>query len=295
MLGDYGKKVQPADIVLISVIGLVALVMLFPFYNVLIVSVAAYEDIAKSTLYLLPVSFDLSNYRLVMMDQTIVKSLGVSVFITVAGTATSLFFTTAAAYALSKKTLPFRKVFMNLILFTMFFSGGLIPYYLLIKDLGLRNNLLVFILPGLINTFYLIIMKNYFLSLPAEIMESAFMDGANELVILVRIIIPVSAPVIASVVLFLSVDKWNDWWTAMIFINKAELMPMQNVIRKMVVEMSNNLGIAMQTLMKKRNRPTYMMGLRMAAVVVATVPVLIIYPFLQKYFASGVMLGSVKG
>lgn len=295
MSSDYKTKPERGDILLAVVLGIMALIMLFPFYNLLIISFAKYESIAKSSLYLLPVSFDLSNYRLVMMDRSIVSALGVSVFITVAGTLVSLLFTTAASYALSKKYLPFRKVFMNLILFTMFFSGGLVPYYLLIKNLGLRNNILVFIIPGVINTFYLIIMKNYFMSLPMEIMESAFIDGANEMVILMKIIIPVSAPVIASIALFLAVDKWNDWWTALLFVNKSELLPLQNVLRRMVVEMSNSLGIAMQTLMKSRNRPTYMPGLRMAAVVITTVPVLIVYPFLQRYFASGLMLGSIKG
>jgi putative aldouronate transport system permease protein len=270
-----------------------ALTMCFPFYYVVIVSLASPAAFAQSSLYILPYTFDLSAYRFLLQSNVVVSSVLVTVATVALGVAFSMAMTVTAAYALSKKTLPLRRLWMGLIVFTMFFGGQLIPYYLTIKRLGLIDNLLVMILPVGINTFYLIIIKNHFQSVPQSLEESAKLDGANDLQVLVRIFVPVSMPIMATFILFYAVERWNEWWLPLLFISKPNLKPLQIVLRETVSNL-DNIASSTGRMYAARNAVNSQ-AVRMAMVVMTTVPILLVYPFLQKHFANGIMLGSIKG
>ncbi|SFB06846.1 putative aldouronate transport system permease protein [Cohnella sp. OV330] len=290
------KKWSPFDIGAFIVLGLLAVITFFPFYNVLIVSVAKFEAISKSDFYIVPLSFDLTAYKLLLEDAKFWTSFLNSVIVTVAGVAFSMAISVAGAYALSKRGMPGRNAMLSLILFTMFFNGGLIPFYLIVKDLGLVNNLLVMIVPAGLNTFYLIIMKNYFGGIPESLEESAKLDGANDLYILYKIILPISAPFMATFALFYAVERWNEWWYALIFISDASKAPLQIYLRETLITSNSMLSLMAQTLAEQRqSAKVYAPALQMAAIVVSSLPIIAVYPFLQKHFDKGIMVGSIKG
>ncbi|MFC3803983.1 carbohydrate ABC transporter permease [Cohnella sp. GCM10012308] len=290
------KKWSPFDIGAFIVLGLLTVVTFFPFYNVLIVSVARFDAISKSDFYILPLSFDLSAYKLLVEDTKFWTSFLNSVIVTVAGVAFSMAISVAGAYALSKRGMPGRNAMLSLILFTMFFNGGLIPFYLIVKDLGLVNNILVMIIPAGLNTFYLIIMKNYFAGIPESLEESAKLDGANDLYILYKIILPISAPFMATFALFYAVERWNEWWYALIFISDASKAPLQIYLRETLITSNSMLSLMAQTLAEQQqSAKVYTPALQMAAIVLSSVPIIAVYPFLQKHFDKGIMVGSIKG
>jgi putative aldouronate transport system permease protein len=194
-------------------------------------------------------------------------------------------------YALSRKPYPGRKLFFMFILFTMLFNGGMVPFYLVVRSLKLINTIWAIVLPGGMNTFYMILMYNYFQSLPESLVESARLDGAGDWTILFRIIMPLSLPIIATITLFFTVDKWNEWFNAMIFIRKSTLQPLQLVLRSMIVDSQSINEINTLATVMERSFP---MGLKMAAVLVTMFPIMCIYPFLQKHFTKGIMLGAIK-
>lgn len=290
----FKKRINITDAVILGILGMLAFIMVFPFYNMFIISFARYESIIKYPIYLFPVSFDFSSYKFILSEPAFIKALGVSAFVTVISTLLSIICSTAAAYAFSKRNIPGVKLIMRFIIFSMFFSGGLIPYYLQMKSLHLIDNVPVLVLSGFINTFYLIIMRNFFFNVPKSLEDSAKIDGANDLYILFKIIIPVSAPIIATMLLFYSVDRWNDWWTALIFISNPKLRPMQIVLRNIVIDRSSALTGDLSRAVQQSERPVYPMSLRMSTIFITTLPILLVYPFLQKYFMHGLMLGSIK-
>jgi putative aldouronate transport system permease protein len=283
-----------ADVIITAILVLLTLAVLFPFYNMLLISVAKYEDIISTPIYLFPKAIDLANYRMAVLYPNFINSVGVSVFVTIVGTALSLLTTTMGAYALSRKHLPFRKFFFYLLVVTMYFGGGLIPWYLVMKSLGFVDNIWVMVVPPLINTFYLILMRNYFAGIPDELEESAKMDGANDIQILFRIMVPIAAPIIATIALFYAVDRWNDWWLAMIFLQDPTKLPLTLILRRMVVDATIDLGNAMMNAMRDANIQVHSRSLQMATVTLTTIPILLVYPFLQKYFTKGIMLGAIK-
>ncbi len=201
-------------------------------------------------------------------------------------------FSVVAAYVLSRKRLMGRGALLGAILFTMLFSGGLIPTYLVICDLGLDNTVWSMILPTMISTYYLIIMKNYFAGIPASLEEAARIDGANDAVILTRIFVPISKPFMATFALFYAVERWNGWWEAFLYINKKDIKPLQIYLRDILVSFNTQLGSQAQSVMT--GGKVFVQSVQMAAIVVTMVPILCLYPFLQKYFVKGVMIGSVK-
>lgn len=290
------KKWSVFDIVAFVVLGLLAIVTFFPFYNVLIISVAKFEAISKSDFYIFPLSFDLSAYKLLLQDMKFWTSIFNSVIVTVVGVLFSMTISVAGAYALSKRGMPGRNIMLSLILFTMFFNGGLIPFYLVVKDLGFVNNILVMIIPAGLNTFYLIIMKNYFNTIPESLEESAKLDGANDLYILFKIIIPISAPFMATFALFYAVERWNEWWYALIFISDAAKAPLQIYLRETLITSNSLLSQMAQTITEQEQTgKVYTPALQMAAIVVSSIPIIVVYPFLQKHFNKGIMVGSIKG
>ena len=288
------SKASVFDVVLLVILGLLALITLYPFYQVLIISVSNTVSYAQHPLYLLPYEFDTLGYRTIFHDKAFFTSLGVTLFVTIVGTALNMILSVAGAYALSRKTLIGRNVILGLIVFTMLFNGGVIPTYLVINDLGLVNNIWVMVLPSAISTYYLIIMKNYFVSLPSSLLEAAKLDGANEVTILWRIIIPISMPFIATFFLFYAVERWNEWYQAYLYINKTEIQPLQIYLRNVLISMSNNLSSIAKQMMQSHTQRVSTQAIQMATIVVTTVPILCVYPFVQKHFVKGIMVGGIK-
>ena len=288
------KRIELFDIINVLFLCMLAFISIFPFYYVLIISVAKFEDVSKQLIYLFPTSIDLSAYKVVLSGDNILSAFMVSLFVTAAGAAFNMLLTIMAAYGLSKKGMPGRNALLTFVVFTMFFNAGLIPYYLTVKGIGLINSIFVMIIPLGINTFYLIIMKNFFTALPHSLEESAKIDGANDIYILYKIIIPTSAPIIATITLFYSVDRWNEWWHAMLFITDKEKFPLQMVLREILFDFSQTLGNSMGASIRASRINIYPRSIQMAIVVVTAVPILLVYPFLQKHFTKGIMLGSIK-
>lgn len=281
------------DIVIAVILGFMTLAAVFPFYQVVLLSFADMASYAKHPLYLLPYCFDLTGYKTIFEDPMFFTSLGVTLFITLVGTSLNMFLSVMGAYVLSRKYLMGRKVILNLIIFTMLFNGGLIPTYLVIKNLKLVNTVWAMILPCGISTYYLIIMKNYFMSLPDSLLEAARLDGANEWSILTRVVLPISVPFMATFILFYAVERWNEWYLANLYINKAALYPLQTYLRNVLISMSNTLNDIAKQFMQGHAKVNST-AVQMATIVVATVPILCVYPFVQRHFVKGVMVGGIK-
>lgn len=281
------------DYVIAVILGIMALTAIFPFYQVVLLSFADTPSYAQHPIYLLPYAFDLSGYKAIFNDPGFFSSVGVTLFVTIVGTSINMILSVTGAYVLSRKYLIGRKFFMNMIIFTMLFSGGMIPSYLVVKDLHLLNNVFAMILPCAISTYYLIIMKNYFVALPDSLLEAARIDGANEFVILTRVVLPISIPFMATFILFYAVERWNEWYLANLYINRSELYPLQIYLRNILISMSNTLNEIAKQFMTTHQRVNTT-AMQMASIVVATVPILCVYPFVQKHFVKGVMVGSIK-
>jgi len=272
---------------------IIAVIMLFPLWNVIIISLVDYRTYVKNPLVIWPREVTLNAYRMIFASSEIPRAFFVSVLTTSAGTLVSMIVSVSGAYALSKSRLPGRNIFFVIIIFTMFFNGGLVPTFLVMRGLNLNNSLWILVLFNGVMPMYLIIIKNYFVSLPHSLEESAKIDGAHDFTILFRIIIPLSMPIIATFTLFYSVFRWNDWYTALIYISDPFKYPLPLIMRNMIVK--NQVSFDMLASYSEQ-----MMGyvstenMKMATVVVATLPILLVYPFLQKHFAKGIMIGAIK-
>lgn len=287
------RKISLFDVILYLVFGLIALITIYPFYNVLIVSLANTLASATYSPYLYPHIFDLTGYKTIMSDTYFYRSLGTTLFVTIVGTTLNMVFSVTAAYVLSRKRLIGRKFFLSAILFTMLFSGGLIPTYLVVSGLGLDNSIWSMIFPSMISTYYLIIMKNYFVSLPASLEEAARIDGANEFVVMTRIFIPISKPFMATFLLFYAVERWNEWWNAYLYISDKNIKPLQIYLRDVLVNFNSQLATQAQSMMSSHNK-VFVQSIQMATIIITMLPILCVYPFVQKYFVKGVLVGSVK-
>ena len=279
---------------IIAFLSVLALCTIYPFYNVILVSLTPFKDSTMSGFYLLPRTLDFTSYLLLFKDATVPKGFLVTFTITILGTLYCMFLSVTMGYALSKKGYPGRNFFLYFVLLTMFFNGGLIPYYLVVRGVGLVDNILSMVIPVGINTFYLILLKNYFLTIPDSIEESAKIDGANDILILFRIVLPVSAPILATVILFYAVDRWNEYFNAMLFIRSQDKRPIQTILRDMLVNLEMSVSSQMALSIQESKKPVYMQALRMAIVIVTSIPILLFYPYLQKYFTKGIMIGSIK-
>ena len=291
---SLSPKLGLFDAINYFILFLLAIITIFPLYYVVIVSLATQADIQKHLIYILPYSINFDAYAFVFKNDMIYSATFVSIFITLAGTFLSMLISTAAGYTLSKKRIPGSKIMFAFVVIPLFFTGGLIPNYLTIKSYGLINNIFVLILPSLINTFYLILIKNFFEEIPASIEESAKIDGANDIVVLYKIVLPMAAPIIATMSLFYAVDKWNDYFSALLYISNDRLKPLQLVLRQVLVDYTTVTSSAIGASIAASTSPIYQLSLQMAIIVVATIPIFIVYPFLQKYFAKGIIVGAVK-
>ena len=286
------KTVKLFDIVLYILFGILALITLYPFYNVFIVSFSNTKASVEHSPYIMPYVFDLEGYKTVMKDIFFFKALFVTIFVTVAGGFLNMVFSIIAAYVLSRKGLIGRKFLLSIILFTMFFSGGMIPTYIIISDFKLTNNIFSMILPTMLNTYYVIIMKNYFASLPIGLQEAASIDGANALVILLKIYLPISKPFMATFALFYAVERWNGWWEAFLYISDKNIKPLQIYLREVLVNFNTQIATQAQSILSQNK--VFIQSVQMATIVVTMLPILCLYPFLQKYFVTGIMIGSIK-
>lgn len=274
---------------------LLTFLMVYPFWNMVVISFVDYGDYVRNPFMVWPTSPTIQAYQFIFSSNELLNSMAVTILVTAVGTALNMFVTVGAAYALSKKELPFRDFLLSAFLFTMFFSGGLVPYYILVRQqLQMADTLWVMILPVLVNVWNLIIIKNFFVSLPASLEESARIDGANDITILLYIIVPISMPVIATFLLFYGVERWNEWYQASLFIRDKSLYPLQLLLREIVVRNVDISSMVEGYQATQGNRFVHNEAIKMASIVVATTPIVIVYPFLQKYFAKGVMVGAIK-
>jgi putative aldouronate transport system permease protein len=275
-----------------TLLSLFALLTLLPFLHVLAGSFASPESLLRSKFVLVPSGFTLDAYRFVFSTNTLYRSLSVTVYITIVGTFINILFTALTAYPLARKSLMGRKPIMLMIVFSMLFSGGMIPTYLVVKAMGLLNTYWALFIPTAISAFNLIVLKNFFQQLPDGLEESAKIDGANDLSILFRIVLPLSMPAIATFSLFYAVGHWNTFFSAILYLNDTEKWPVQVLLRQIVILSQGGIGDHAQMDEGVVIPPQSM---KMAVIVISTVPILIVYPFLQKHFDKGVLLGSVKG
>lgn len=285
-MGRPGPGVQALKAVTIA---LIVLVMLYPFVYVILMSFATPEAATSGALF--PRAFSLDAYRSILGGTVVTRALLVSAGVTVVGTALSMVFTTTLAYGLMRtRDVPGAKAVLVLVLCTMLFGAGIIPSYLLVRALGLLDSYAALILPGLISAFNMVVVRNFFMGLPAELFESARLDGAGDWRIFTRIVLPLSKAVLAVIGLFYAVGYWNAFFNAMIYLNDTAKWPIQVVLNQYVVQ-----GSALTSLQAPDQPPPPGQTLQMAVIVIATVPILAVYPFVQRYFTKGVLTGAIKG
>lgn len=280
------------DVVVMIFMSIVTFLMIYPIWYVLVQSLNEGYDAAQGGLYWWPRVFTLDNYIEVFKDDEIIRAFGVTIARTLIATPAHVFFTAMVAYAFSRNDLIGRKNYMRMGVITMFFSGGLIPTFILITNLGLFDNFWVYVFPTMFNFFDLIIFQSFFRSIPDSLEEAARIDGANAPTVFLRIILPVSMPVIATITLFNGVYNWNDYFMGRIYFNNQDLIPIQTYLYKII---STSEGSKYSLVAGQNTANTFTStSLQMATMIVTTIPIVCIYPFLQKYFVKGMMIGSVK-
>jgi len=274
---------------------LVLLIIIYPLYFVVIASVSSPLEVLSGNVILLPKSFNLDAYKMIFRDKEILTGYRNTIFYTVVGTFINIVMTIFAAYPLSRKDWVGRKFFTYVLAFTMFFGGGLIPTYILISKLKMINTIWALLIPGAVSVWNVVIMRTYFnSSIPESLTEAAFVDGCSNVKLLFRIIIPLSRPVIAVMVLFYGVGHWNSFFSALIYINSRELFPLQLILREILVQnkYSEEMLIGEETLM---DRQLMAESIKYGLIIVASAPIIAIYPLIQKHFVKGIMVGSIKG
>ena len=274
-------------------ITVLCLVMLYPFWHVVMQSFSSMEETLKGGVFLYPKGFNLDTYRSVFNNPQVYTGFATSIMVTVIGTVLGTLLTAMTAYPLSKSRLRGGKVLMVIVLITMIFAGGMIPSFLLIQELGLMDNRLALILPALVSAYNCIIMKNFFMSIPDSLEESARIDGANDIRIFFSIIVPLSKATIATIALFMAVAYWNDYFSTVLYIRSTDKWALQAVLRNMLTNTQQAMAQAGVNVINTSN--TNSETIKAGTIVISTVPILVVYPFVQKYFVTGVMIGGVKG
>jgi putative aldouronate transport system permease protein len=287
-LGD--RLFTTANIIFLSLIGLITL---FPLYYVFIVSFTHPDEYMAKGLVLFPEHWSLVSYQYILSTDAFVNAIGISGFLATVGTAMSLLVTSTFSYTLSRKRLKFRRILMLMVLLTTLFQPGIIPNYLLVRELGLINSIWSLIIPVLSSGWYVILMKGFYDSIPESLEEAATIDGCNDIGVWVRIILPLSLPAMAAFGLFYAVAYWNTFFHAVLYINDHNIWPLQILLQNMLIDSATSTGAATAEISAEQYVPPE--TIKMAAIVVATVPIILVYPFLQKHFAKGAMVGSVKG
>ena len=274
-------------------ITVLCLVMLYPFWHVVMQSFSSMEETLKGGMFLYPKGFNIDTYKSVFNNPQVFTGFGTSFMVTIVGTVLGTLLTAMTAYPLSKARLRGGKVMMVLVLFTMIFAAGMIPSFLLVQGLGLLDNRLALILPALVSAYNCIIMKNFFLSIPESLEESARIDGANDIRIFFSIIVPLSKATIATIALFMAVAYWNDYFSTVLYIRSSDKWALQAMLRNMLTNTQQAMAQAGVNVINTSN--TNSETIKAGTIVISTVPILVVYPFVQKYFVTGVMIGGVKG
>ncbi|MDF2714053.1 MAG: sugar transporter permease [Paenibacillus sp.] len=289
-LGD-----RTIGVIIYVMLSAVMIIVLYPLIFVASASVSDAITVIKGEVWLLPKNLSFTGYKLIFENKEILTGYANTILYTVVGTALNLIMTIMAAYPLSRKDFAGRNVIMAMIVFTMFFSGGLIPTYLLVRDLGMINTMWALIIPGVVSVWNVIIMRTFFqTSIPVEVQESAAIDGCSNIQTLWRIVLPLSMPIIAVMILFYSVGHWNAYFNALIYLNDRVKYPLQLFLREILIksqtdQMTSSMDLSIQKHLMEAEAIKY------AVVIVANLPVLMLYPFLQKYFVKGIMVGAIKG
>jgi putative aldouronate transport system permease protein len=278
------------DGIILFFLLIMAILIVFPVVNVLATSFASQKEAAENPLLLIPTKPTIDNYYRLFQDPRIIIGYKTTLLILLLGVPINMFLTTSLAYGLSRTNFPGGKLIFYAVLLTMLFNGGIVPLYLLMLQLGLTKTIWSVIFAYGVNTFYLIITRTYMTTLPDSLIESARMDGAGEMRILFRIILPLSKPIVATVLLFYAVDRWNEWFNAMLFLRRNDLIPLQLVLRTIVMDsvIVNSLSIAGPRI------PRFTEGIQTATIMVTMLPIMCFFPFLQKYFVKGIMIGAIK-
>ena len=285
---NANTRLGSLDWIILVILGVFTLMIIYPFYNAFLISLSPERVVLETPFLIYPKEITFDAYREVFNNKLLWSGFGVTMILLIVGTAYQLFFTVITGYALSRSNWFGKNFVMNMILVTMFFGGGLVPYYYLIVSLGLYDSILVMIIPGAIDTFNMLLMRNYFASLPKELEESAKMDGANDITVFVKIYLPLALPMLATIGLFFAVGNWNSWYNGMLFIKTAKYKPLQLVLREMIVTSSTKIDGG-------EPKQIYSQGLQMAAVFFTIVPMMTFYPFLQRFFVKGIVVGAIKG
>lgn len=287
------KKKSRVDALYIFIIVLLTffgLMVFYPFYNAVLTSIVSQKEYIQTPFMIFPKNITFNAYQYLFEDGSILSGYRSTLFIVLLGVPYNLILTSSVAYAMSRPAFPGKKFFNAMIILTMYFGGGIIPTYLLMKQINILNTLWSVILVYGVNTYNMIIMRNFFKSIPAAIEESAFIDGANDIVVLFKIVLPLSKPIMATMLLFFTVDRWNEWFNAMVFLRDNSLWPLQVVLRSIVNQPLMDFTVTTSAL----RDTVFSDGIKMAAVVVTMLPVMLVYPFVQKHFMKGIMLGGVK-
>ncbi|MDR3170302.1 MAG: carbohydrate ABC transporter permease [Treponema sp.] len=271
--------------------------MVYPLWFCIVGAFSEGQDYMRGGVYFWPRKISLLSIQSLFFESVIVDAFKVTVLKCVVGTVTSLLFTTIVAYGISRPNLKFKNFYIPFIMFTMFFSGGLIPYFILIKNIGLYNKFAVYVIPGFFSVWNMIIIQSFLRELPVSLLEAAKIDGYHEYGILFRIVIPLSTPVLAAIALFTVVNHWNSYFDSMLYTSSPALQTIQYYLKKVITDpsVSTNLGNQAAQQLPELVRRVTPQTIKLAAMMVTALPVTIIYPFLQRYFVKGVMIGSVKG
>ena len=276
-------------LVLMTVLALLPILLLF------VASITDEQELIKNGYSFFPKKLSLYSFQYIFRSSaTIFRAYGITLFVTIVGTLANMTLTVTLAYPLSRPEVKCRNIVTFLVFFTMLFSGGMVPNYILVKELGLLNSRWALVLPYICNTWNMLIMRNFFYAIPDALEEAAYLDGANQFTILIRVILPLSLPSIATIAMFYAVSFWNAWFPGVMYLTDAKLVPVQNVMRTIIISATaalEDMGVTIDDVQQAPTSHT----LKCASIVVTTLPILCVYPFIQKYFVKGVMVGSVKG
>jgi len=291
MVGNKGIGSRFYDGANYLFLSVVALLTFVPFYYVIVASLSPLQQVLSDPIILWPKQLDFKAYHLILTTASFVRSLYFTIFITVIGTFVNMLLTTTLAYSLSKKRFRGRRLILMLIVFSMMFSGGIIPTYLVVKGLSMINTFWALIIPGAISAFNLIVLKNFFVGIPESLEESARIDGCSNIGTFIKIVLPLSLPALASFTLFYAVGNWNQFFAPILYENNSRFWTVQVVLRQLVI-LGDTTGYG--TVTDDSTKAVFPETLKYAAIIVSTLPILLVYPFIQKYFVQGVLLGSVK-
>lgn len=290
-------KISPFECINTVIMIFMMVIMVYPFWFTLVGSLNEGMDYMRGGVYLWPREFTITNYEAVFLDNTIMQAFFVTIMKCLIGTVTSVLFTAMVAYAITRPNLKLKKIYIPFIMFTMFFSGGLIPYFILIDAIGLYDNFWVYILPNLFGVYNMIIIQSFMRELPASLIESAKIDGASEYRIFLQLVIPLSKPVLATIALFTMVGHWNSYFDSMMYTTSSDLQTIQLFLKKIITDpsVSASLGASASAAMPTEATSMTPQSIKLATMIVTALPIVLVYPFLQKHFVKGITMGAVKG